>query len=61
MPVLLTREAEWDDWLYPGADLGEPRQSRRRPICSKAVPVTRDLLRIKKPTAAMLTPVTSAG
>jgi putative SOS response-associated peptidase YedK len=59
MPVLFTREAEWDAWLHPDA---APDELRKMLVPAdddllEAYPVTRDLLRTKEPGPELLTPV----
>jgi len=56
MPVLFTREAEWDAWLHPDANLGE-LQKMLAPADDDlldAFPVSRDLLRTKEPGPHLL-------
>lgn len=59
MPVLFTREAEWDIWLDPKT-IPEELVTLLAPAPADlldAVPVSRDLLRVKEPTAEILQPV----
>jgi len=56
MPVLFTREAEWDAWLHPDAIHGE-LQKMLEPAeddLLEAFPVSRDLLRSKEPGPHLL-------
>ena len=60
MPVLFTREAEWDAWLDPKA-VPEELQKMLAPAPDdvlEAIPVSRDLLRTKELTADILGPIT---
>ena len=59
MPVLFTRDAEWDAWLHPDAD---PVELRKMLVPAdddllETFPVTRELLRTKEPGPALLAPV----
>lgn len=59
MPVLFTREAEWDAWLLPDAD---PVELRKMLVPAdddllETFPVSRDLLRSKEPGPHLLEPV----
>jgi putative SOS response-associated peptidase YedK len=59
MPVLFTRQAEWDAWLAPNA-VPEELLKILRPADDDlldAFPVTRDLLRSKEPGPHLLAPV----
>lgn len=56
MPVLFTREAEWDAWLDPRA-VPDELQKVLLPAADdllEAVPVSRDLLRVKEPGPELL-------
>jgi putative SOS response-associated peptidase YedK len=59
MPVLFTREAEWDAWLRPDAKPEElvPLLAPAADDLLDAIPVTRDLLRTKEPGPELLAPV----
>jgi len=60
MPVVFTREAEWDAWLHPDA----VREELRKMLVPApddlldAFPVSRVLLRTKEPSADILAPIT---
>jgi putative SOS response-associated peptidase YedK len=59
MPVLFTREAEWNAWLHPDAIRDELRKMLA-PVPDdllEAVPVSRDLLRVKEPGPDILAPI----
>lgn len=58
MPVLFTRGEEWDAWLNPVAKPDDLRQMLL-PAADDlldAIPVSRDLLRVKEPGAELLKP-----
>lgn len=59
MPVLLTEPAQWDLWLDPKADLAEVTAFLRPAPDDllEAIPVTRELLKIKDPGPEILAPV----
>jgi putative SOS response-associated peptidase YedK len=59
MPVVLTGEAAWDAWLRPdagAADLNALLQPAPDDLL-QAVPVSRDLLRVKEPGPELLEPI----
>lgn len=60
MPVLFTREAEWDAWLHPDANLGELHKMLvpADDDLLDAFPVTRDPLRTKEPGQELLKAMT---
>lgn len=60
MPVLFTREVEWDAWLHPDADKDELRKLLipAPDDLLDAFPVSRDLLRTKEPGPELLKVVT---
>jgi putative SOS response-associated peptidase YedK len=60
MPVLFTREAEWDAWLHPDAAPDELRKmlTPADNDLLETYPVTRELLRIKESRPDFLTPIT---
>jgi putative SOS response-associated peptidase YedK len=59
MPVLFTRDAEWDAWLYPDAVPDELRKvlTPAADDLLETFPVTRDLLRLKEPGPELLAPI----
>ncbi len=60
MPVLFTKETEWDAWLKPDASHDELRrllQPADNDLLD-AIPVSRDLLRVKEPGPELLARVT---
>lgn len=59
MPVVFTREAEWNAWLDPKA-VPEELRKLLAPAADgllEVAPVSSDLLRVKEPTADILNPV----
>ncbi len=61
MPVLFAREAEWDAWLDPNTVPDELRKvlTPAADDLLDAIPMSRDLLRVKEPGPNTLIPITS--